>query len=164
MGSALRVVGVVVSIALGTSPILTAAAQTVTVTGTAKKEAKRPYTSYIVRARQVDTGQIAASVPLDGSAGFAFTGMTPASYLMELVNGQGKVVCTAGPFAATTALTGVEIDCDKKKPSAAWLLLAAAGAAGVTAAVLAAPGDNTNANANAGASAASQSAPASPSR
>src|SRR5436190_19380117 len=107
MRSATLVIAVVVSLTLGTSPAVTAASQAVTVTGTAKKEAKRPYTNYVVRARQVDTGQIAASVPLDGAANFAFTGMTPASYLMELVNGQGKVVCTAGPYAATNALTGI---------------------------------------------------------
>ena len=163
MRSAPVVLAVVVSLTLGTSPALAAASQTVTVTGTAKKEAKRPYTNYTVRARQVDTGQIAASVPLDAAANFAFTDMTPASYLMELVNGQGKVVCTAGPFAAS-ALTGLEIDCDKKKPSAAWLLLAAAGAAGITAAVLASPADNTDSS-GAGVGVASFAAPpASPSR
>jgi hypothetical protein len=156
------VVLVVVSLALGSSPAWAAASQTVTVTGTAKKEAKRPYTNYLVRARQVDTGQIAASVPLDGSANFEMTGMTPASYLMELVNSQGKVVCTAGPFAAG-ALTGLNIDCDKKKPSAAWLLLAAAGAAGVTAAVLASPDDSADSTAGVGV-ASFGAPPASPSR
>ena len=162
MRSAPVVLGVVLSLAAGTLPAL-AAGQTVTVTGTARKEAKRPYTNYIVRARQVDTGQIAASVPLDSSANFTFTNMTPAAYLMELVNGQGKVVCTAGPFAATNALTGIEIDCDRKKPSAAWLLLAAAGAAGITAAVVASPSDANDSGA--GLSAASFAAPpASPSR
>ena len=99
-------VAVIVSLALGTSPLWAAASQNVTVTGTAKKEAKRPYTNYVVRARQVDTGQIAASAPLDGSANFEFTDMTPASYLMELVNGQGKVVCTAGPFAGDQCAHG----------------------------------------------------------
>jgi len=164
MRSAPVVIAVVLSFAGGGMPVLTAAGQTVTVTGTAKKEAKRPYTDYVVRARQVDTGQIAASVPLDGSANFGFTGLTPASYLMELVNAQGRVVCTAGPFAAGGPLTGVSIDCDKKKPSAAWLLLAAAGAAGVTAAVIATPSDNTPSD-TPGLSAASFSAtPASPSR
>ena len=139
MRSTPDVVAVDVSLALGTCPAWAAARPTVPGTGTAKKEAKRPYTNYVVRARQVDTGQIAASVPLDSAANFAFTGTTPASYLMELVNGQGKVVCTAGPYAATNALTGINIDCDRKKPSAAWLLLAAAGAAGVTAAIVATP-------------------------
>ena len=160
MRSASVVFAVIVSLTLGTSPALAAGSQTVTATGTAKKEAKRPYTNYIVRARQVDTGQIAASVPLDGSANFEMTGLTPASYLMELVNAQGRVVCTAGPFAAG-GLTGLNIDCDKKKPSAAWLLLAAAGAAGITAAVLATP-DNADST---GATVAGFAAPpASPSR
>jgi hypothetical protein len=129
----------VLSILLGNWPALAAAGQTVSVSGTARKEAKRPYTDYIVRARQVDSGQIAASTPLDGAANFAFTGMTPASYLMELVNGQGKVVCTAGPFETTISASGISIDCHRKYPSAAWLLLGAAAAAGVTAAVVAAP-------------------------
>ena len=166
MRSAPVVLAVVVSLTLGASPSLAAASQTVTLTGTAKKEAKRPYTDYIVRARQVDTGQIAASVPLDGLANFAFTGMTPAVYLMELVNAQGKVVCTAGPFAAA-AVTNLEINCNRKTPSAAWLLLGAAGAAGITAAVLATPSEDSDAAGagGVGINAASFGAPpASPSR
>ena len=69
---------------------------------------------------------------------------------------------------ATAALTaGLEIDCDRKKPSAAWLLLAAAGAAGVTAAVLATPSENSDSSTGGGVgiNAASFGAPpASPSR
>lgn len=165
MRSAPAIVAVVVSLAVGALPALAAGqgGQTVTVTGTARKQAKRPYTNYIVRARQVDTGQIAASVPLDGSANFTFTNMTPAAYLMELVNAQGKVVCTAGPFAAAGGVN-VSIDCDKKKPSQAWLLLAAAGAAGVTAAVLATPAADNVSTTPALSAASFSSTPASPSR
>jgi len=72
MRSAPIVFAVVFALGVGTLPAF-AAGQTVTVTGTARKEAKRPYSNYVVRARQVDTGQIAASVPLDGSANFRFT-------------------------------------------------------------------------------------------
>ena len=138
MRSAPVVLAVVVSLTLGTSASLAAASQTVTVTGTAKKEAKRPYGDYVVRARQVDTGQIAASVPLDGSANFELTGLTPAVYLMELVNATGKVVCTEGPFdlTAQTNRDGVIIDCNKVP--AAWWILGAAAAAGITAGVVAA--------------------------
>ncbi len=136
------VVSVVLSLvaALVMPPAVARAAQeSGTLSGTAKKEAKRPYTNYIVRARQVDSGQLAASVPLDGSGNFLFTGLSPAPYLMELVNGQNKVVCTAGPFTLATFLSNVSIDCHRERPSAAWLLLGAAAAAGITAAVLAAP-------------------------
>ena len=140
MRSALVVGVTVFSFAIGSWPALAAAGQqTVSVSGTARKEAKRPYTNYTVRARQVDTGQIAASTPLDGSGDFIFTGMTPASYLMELVDGQNKVVCTAGPFPATNALAGISIDCHRREPPAALLLLGAAAAAGITAAVVASP-------------------------
>jgi len=91
--------------------------------------------------------------------------MTSAGYLMELVNAQGRVVCTAGPFAAGGALSGISIDCDKKKPSAAWLLLAATGAAGVSAAVLSTSDDSNSSNTNTAPTAATFfSTPASPSR
>ena len=127
----------VLSLVVGGSPAFAASSQgAVSLSGTARKEAKRPYTDYIVRARQVDSGAIAASMPLDGGGNFLFTGMSPASYLMELVNGQGKVVCTAGPFAATAAMADISIDCHRREPLAAWLLVGAAAAAGVTAAIV----------------------------
>lgn len=120
----------------GGSSLAAPSLQTISISGTARREAKRPYTDYIVRARQVDTGEIGASVPLDGAGNFVFTGMSAASYLMELVNGQGRVVCTAGPFVATTTLANISINCHRRDVPTAWLLLGAAGAAGITAAVV----------------------------
>jgi hypothetical protein len=135
------VVGVIVAaLFIDQWPVLAASGQqTVSVSGTARKEAKRPYTNYTVRARAVDTGQIAASTPLDESGDFVFTGMTPGSYLMELLNAQNKVVCTAGPFPASTALAAISIDCHRREPPAGLLLLGAAAAAGIAAAVVASP-------------------------
>jgi hypothetical protein len=136
------------SLVFGSGPAFASSSQgAVSLSGTARKEAKRPYTDYIVRARQVDSGAIAASMPLDGGGNFMFTGMSPASYLMELVNGQGKVVCTAGPLAATAAMANIEIDCHRREPLAAWLLVGAAGAAGVTAAVVVSEPGSTSATA-----------------
>jgi hypothetical protein len=84
----------------------------------------------------VAQGIIAASTPLDPSGGFTLSGIDPANYLVELLDPKGKVVCTEGPFdlSKQSAKAGVNIDCGKK--TAAWLLLAAAGAAGVTAGVI----------------------------
>jgi hypothetical protein len=106
--------------------------------GNAKKEAKKPYENYQVRARSIAAGQIVATTHLDAAeADFALRGLTPDRYMVELVNlRNGKVVCTEGPFELTSAdpnRTGVVIDC--QKVPVAWLLLGAAGAAGITAAV-----------------------------
>lgn len=106
------------------------------ISGTAKKEAKKPFTNYSVRARNVQQGVIAATVQLDVDGNFALASIDPANYLVELLDSKGKVVCTEGPFdlSKQPAKSGVNIECGKP---AAWWLLAAAGAAGITAGVVA---------------------------
>ncbi len=101
------------------------------------KDAKKPYPKWSVRARKTDQGVIAATVPLDTNAQFALTGIDPTKYVVELLNEDGKVVCTEGPIDLTQQAnkTGVVIDCGN--PLAAWLL-SSAGVAGVTAAIVAA--------------------------
>ena len=128
------------AIAFGTGmtmqPVLRAGAQEPgNITGTAKKEAKKPFTDYSVRARNVQQGVVAATAQLDTEGNFALAGFDPASYLVELLDRKGKVVCTEGPFdlAKQPSKTGVNIECGKP---AAWWLLAAAGAAGITAGVV----------------------------
>jgi hypothetical protein len=105
------------------------------ISGTAKKEAKKPYTNYSVRARNVQQGVVAATVQLDVNGDFALANVDQANYLVELLDSKGKVVCTEGPFDLTkqATKTGVNIQCGKP---AAWWLLAAAGAAGITAGVV----------------------------
>ena len=106
--------------------------------GTAKHKAKQPYTDYTVRARDVGQGTIAGTIVLDGAANFSLPSLTLANYLVELVDKKGKVVCTEGPFNLTQAQaqkTNIDIDCGV--PPAAWLLVAGAAAAGVTAGVVA---------------------------
>jgi hypothetical protein len=105
------------------------------ISGTAKKEAKKPFTDYSVRARDVKQGVVAATVQLDANGDFSLSGVDQANYLVELLNSKGKVVCTEGPFDLTkqASKSGVNIECGKP---AAWWLLAAAGAAGITAGVV----------------------------
>ena len=40
---------------------------------------------------------------LDGQGNFSLTGLSTANYIVELVNKNGKVVCTEGPFDLSTA-------------------------------------------------------------
>ena len=106
-----------------------------TISGTADKEAKKPYSDYSVRARNVQAGSVASTVQLDAEGKFVLAGVDPANYLVELLNAKGKVVCTEGPFdlAKQPLRSGVKIECGNP---AAWWLLAAAGAAGITAGVV----------------------------
>ena len=107
------------------------------ISGTAKDEAKKPFTDFSVRARDVMQGQIAGTSPLDTTGAFMLANLRAAKFLVELVNKDGKVVCTEGPFdlASQAIKDGVVIDCNKVP--AAWWLLGAAAAAGITAGVVA---------------------------
>jgi hypothetical protein len=121
---------------MATATIASGAQQTASVSGTAKKEAKKPYTDFSVRARNVQQGQIGGTTPLDSDGNFSLANLPPAQYSVELLNHDGKVVCTEGPFNLTQQLTkdSVEISCNRVP--VAWLLIGAAAAAGITAGVL----------------------------
>lgn len=134
-------VGLAVAMATAAMPISMAAAgqQTASLSGTAKKEAKKPYTDYTTRARNVMGGQIAGTVMLDTNANFSLPGLPPANYVVELLDHNGKVVCTEGPFNLTgNMLTKSDVEISCNKVPAAWWLLGAAAAAGITAGVVAA--------------------------
>jgi hypothetical protein len=132
------------------SPLAAAGRQNGIISGSAAAEAKQPYSQYVIRAVDTSNNQIAQATTLDSQGKFAVSGLTAGSFLIELVkgatpNGQGgKVVCTAGPFTLQDSASqvndlmikkGANVHCNK--PVAALWLLAAAGAAGVTAAIVA---------------------------
>jgi hypothetical protein len=137
-----RIVAWTVAVALATmsgagQTAVRAGANGGSLSGTAKDEAKKPYRDYTVRARDVRQGTIATSKLLDTEAKFALGELQPARYLVELVNKDGKVVCTEGPFTLTAQnLTKNDINISCNHVPAAWWLLGAAAAAGVTAGVV----------------------------
>lgn len=114
--------------------------QATQISGTAKDEAKTPYTDYTVRVREEKQWLIAATVPLDTYGAFTIPNLPQDKFYVELVNKDGKVVCGEGPFnlAEKPITDGVVIDCNKVP--AAWWLLAGAAAAGITAGVVATGG------------------------
>ena len=120
------------------------AQQSTSLAGTAKDEAKKPYTDYTARARDIgkdsqgNGGGIGASVALDAQGNFSLTGLASMKYLVELVNKDGKVVCTEGPFDLTTQAIKSDVVIDCGKVPAAWWLVGAAAAAGITAGIVAA--------------------------
>jgi len=134
-----RIVAIALTFTLAGSTMPTAlfAQQSTSLAGTAKDEAKKPYADYAVRARDVKAGSVSQTTPLDTQGNFALAGLSTLKYVVELVNKDGKVVCTEGPFdlAAQAIQSDVVISCGKVP--AAWLLVGAAAAAGITAGVVA---------------------------
>ncbi len=114
------------------------AQQSTSLAGTAKDEAKKPFTDYTVRARDVQAGSIAATIALDTQGNFSLQGLSTMNYLVELVNKDGKVVCTEGPFDLSKQAIKSDVIIDCGKVPAAWWLVGAAAAAGITAGVVAA--------------------------
>ncbi|MEQ1907189.1 MAG: hypothetical protein ABMA15_00100 [Vicinamibacterales bacterium] len=114
--------------------------QSTTLAGTAKDEAKKPYSEYTVRARDVKAGTIGGSTPLDAQGAFSLIGLTTQNYLVELLNKDGKVVCTEGPFDMSKQAIKSDVVVDCGGIPAAWWLVGAAAAAGITAGIVAAGG------------------------
>jgi hypothetical protein len=132
------------------APLSAAGRQDGVISGSAAAEAKKPYDQYIIRARDVSTNTVAQKTTLDANAEFAVNGLTPGTFLIELVkdaqpNGEGgKIICTAGPFTLQDAASqindfmikkGANVRCNR--PMAAYWLLGAAAAAGITAGIAA---------------------------
>jgi hypothetical protein len=134
-----RIGAIAAAFALASATALIAGQQTATIAGTAKDEAKKPYTDYTVRARDVATGMIAGNVPLTQDATFTLPDLSSAKYIVELVqhkNNQDKVVCAEGPFDLTQTMLKNDVVIDCGKVPAAWWLLGAAAAAGITAGII----------------------------
>ena len=110
---------------------------TATISGVAKKEAKKPYTDYTTRARDVQSGVIAGTATnADPDANFTISGLPPANYVLELLDKDGKIVCTEGPYDLTRTFVRNDVDISCNKVPAAWWLLGIAAAAGITAGVV----------------------------
>jgi len=131
----IRVVAVWLAVltAGGAQPVFAQTPAPGTLAGKATDEAKKPYTDYVVQLRDVNSGQVANTQPIDTQGQFIFLGAgVPGSYLIELVLVKDKkIVCTEGPFNLTDASPSkidVNINCGKV-PAALWLLVAGAGAA-----------------------------------
>ncbi len=120
------------------APTALFAQQSTSLAGTAKDEAKQPYTDYTVRARDNDGKQIGTPMALDAQGNFSLTGLSTQKYRVELVNKEGKVVCSEGPFDLSSQAIKSDVIIDCGKVPAAWWLVGAAAAAGITAGVVAA--------------------------
>jgi hypothetical protein len=130
------ILALAIALAGATSSSQSPPGATATLGGTAKDEARKPFPDYTVQAREIDQGHVIGAVPLTDDARFLLTGLPPSRYLIELIDRRGKVICIEGPFDMTQQLLkdDIVIDCGHN-PALFWLL-GAAGAAGVTSAVI----------------------------
>jgi hypothetical protein len=111
--------------------------------GEARAETKQPYSDFAVRARNIADGTVEATTTLDAKGNFKLDGLPAGKMIVELTRvGQNKVICSEGPFDIKPAAPDqpfgkddISIACNQ--PIAAWLLVTAAAAAGITAGVVA---------------------------
>jgi hypothetical protein len=122
--------------AVGMTPALAKQANGM-IGGKATDAAKQPYSDYNVQLRDISSGQIVGTVPLNAQGQFTFNSLQLSRrFLVELYSVKANhVVCTEGPFMlnnSVTSKTDVNIDCGKT-PAALWLLAAGAGTAAAVA-------------------------------
>ena len=134
-----RFVAIALAFALAASAAPTAvfAQQSTSIAGTAESQAKKPYSDWKVRARDVKAGTVSPSVTLGSDGKFSLTGLTTSNYAVELLNKDNKVVCTEGPFDLSKQAIKSDVVIDCGKIPAAWWLVGAGAAAGITAGVVA---------------------------
>ena len=107
--------------------------QTTVLRGTAKDEAKQPYTDFTVQARELERGQMSNSVPLDQDGNFSLKGLPVQRYMIELIDSQGRVSCTEGPFEVTTNVAAIDVVLNCGHVPVGVLILGAAAAGGAVA-------------------------------
>jgi hypothetical protein len=129
----------VTALTLGSVPaVVNVAAQTQgngAISGKATDEVKKP-ADFKVQLRDVVSGQIVSTSPLDPQVRFSFGNLALSQrYLVELVKlSNNKVVCTEGPYVLTSTMLAkndVNINCGTNPSS--WWFLAAGGAAAAVA-------------------------------
>jgi len=79
-----------------------------TLSGVARGSDRAPLANYTVRVRSVTDGQIAGSTTSSGAGDFAFAGLQPGNYIVEVVDATGKVVGLS-PTIGVTAGASVTV-------------------------------------------------------
>ena len=123
-------------LAVGSSALF-AGTQSGPLAGRVTDPSKKPFSDYAAQLRDVSSGKLVASAPVDPSGAFIFKDVPVGKpYLLELVKAKNSaVLCTAGPYAVAPdpkQTPNVRLGCGRA-PAANWVLAAAAGTAGFVA-------------------------------
>jgi len=101
----------------------------------ATAQASRPYESYQVRVRNTVTNAVVVK-SLTPAGTVSWDSLPAATYVIELLDPQSRVVCVEGPVAVHPDTTrDVQVTCGRG-PAIWWLMSSVAGA-GITAAIVA---------------------------
>jgi hypothetical protein len=101
--------------------------QTGTLSGVARGD-QGILSSQRVQLRNLQSGQVAGSSTSGPTGGFSFSGLTPGSYMVEVVDVAGKVVGISTPVSVTA---GVATTVTVTASAAGAVTAAAAGGAGI---------------------------------
>jgi len=77
------------------------------ITGTAQGSTGQVLPNYTVQVRNLQTGQLVGTTTSDAAGNFSFAGLTPANYVVEVVNQAGVIVGTSAPIAVVAGATVV---------------------------------------------------------
>jgi len=105
-----------------------AAQGTGSISGTASSANKTSLSGVKVQLRNVDTGALGGSTTSAANGAFAFTGLNPGNYVIEIVDASGKIIGTSTSMAVAAGgvISGVTV-----AASAAGAVAAAAAAGGL---------------------------------
>jgi hypothetical protein len=85
---------------------LAAADETSNLTGTAYTTTLRPLSKVEVQVRNLQTGMRVNSIFSGENGEFAFKGLEPGTYIIEVVDRSGRVLGMSAPFTLAAASTG----------------------------------------------------------
>jgi hypothetical protein len=102
-------------------------ASTGAINGIAQNSAGRTLPNYTVQVRNLQTGQLSGVTTSNATGGFSFAGLSPANYVVEVVNQAGAIV---GSSAAIPVAAGATASVTVSATAAAIAGAAAGGAAG----------------------------------
>ena len=111
--TALALVFALLGLGVPTGAFAAVAQQTIgQLAGTARYESGQPAANFAVRLRNAGTGQVVGTATTGTRGEFAFENLTQATYVVEILDGSGRIVATSTSIALATGamqITGVAI-------------------------------------------------------
>jgi len=92
------------------------------VAGAVRDQGGKPAVNYAVRVRNAGTGQVAGTGTTGPAGEFSFENLTQGTYVVEVVDGTGRILATSTSIALATgamAITGVAITLTESEAVAA---------------------------------------------
>lgn len=78
-------------------------------TGSVRDAGDRPAANVLVRLRNLDTGVVAGTTTTNSGGAYAFTGVAPGNYVVEVLDASGQILATSAALSVSAGqgLAGV---------------------------------------------------------